>query len=139
MKVKDVMHEGVAWVSPDEPVAKIAAVMRDQDVGAVPVGENDRLIGIVTDRDIALRSFSNGKDPLKMTARDVMTGPITYCLADEEVDDAVRLMEKSRIRRLPVINKEKRMVGMLSLGDIAAVASPSLCNETLRAVSAHHA
>jgi CBS domain-containing protein len=139
MKVKDAMHEGVAWVAPDEPIARIAAVMRDEDVGAVPVGENDRLIGMVTDRDIAVRGLANGSDPRKMTARDVMTGPITFCLADEDVEDAVRLMEKNKIRRLPVINKQKRMVGMLSLGDVAALGSPSLCNETLRAVSAHHA
>jgi CBS domain-containing protein len=139
MKVKDVMHTGVAWVSPDEPIAKIAAVMRKEDVGAVPVGENDRLIGMVTDRDIVLRGLANGSDPLQMTARDVMTGPITYCLAEEEVDDAIRLMEKNEIRRLPVINSKKRMVGMLSLGDVAMHASASLSGEALRAVSAHHA
>jgi CBS domain-containing protein len=139
MKVKDVMHGGVAWVSPDAPLPKIAAIMRKEDVGAVPVGENDRLIGMVTDRDIALRGLSNGRDPLKMTAREVMTGPITYCLAEEDVEDAVRLMEQKKIRRLPVIGSNKRMVGMLSLGDVAAIASTSLCNETMRAVSAHHA
>ncbi len=139
MKVKDAMHKGVAWVAPDISVAEIAAVMRDEDVGAVPVGENDRLIGIVTDRDIAVRAWANGADSQQLTARDVMSGPITYCLADEDIEDAVRLMEKNKIRRLPVINKQKRMVGMLSLGDIAALGSPMLCNETLRAVSAHHA
>jgi CBS domain-containing protein len=138
MKVKDVMHEGVAWVSPEEPVAKIAAMMRDKDIGAIPVGENDKLVGMVTDRDIALRGFASGADPLQMKARDVMTGPITYCLAEEDVEDAVRIMEQKQIRRLPVISKQKRMVGMLSLGDLAACAAPSLCNETLRAVSAHH-
>lgn len=138
MKVKDVMHEGVAWVSPDEPLAKIAAMMRDQDVGAIPIGENDRLIGMVTDRDIAVRGLASGSDPLQMKARDVMSGPITYCLADEDVEDAIRIMEHKQIRRLPVINKEKRMVGMLSIGDVAAMGSPTLCHETLRAVSAHH-
>jgi CBS domain-containing protein len=138
MKVKDVMHSGVAWVSPNEPLPKIAALMRKEDVGAIPVGENDRLIGMVTDRDIALRGLSNGNDPLQLTARDVMTGPITYCLAEEDVEDAVRLMEQKQIRRLPVIDKKKRMVGMFSLGDVAAIAPSSLCSETLRAVSAHH-
>lgn len=138
MKVKEVMHAGVAWVAPDEPLAKIAAVMRDEDVGAIPVGENDRLIGIVTDRDIAVRGLTGKKDPSQLTARDVMTAPITYCLEEEDIEDAVRLMEQHQVRRLPVISKQKRMIGMLSLGDVAAIASPSLCNETLRAVSAHH-
>lgn len=132
MKVKDVMHEGVAWVSPDEPVSKVAAIMRDKDVGAIPVGENDRLIGMVTDRDIAVRGCASGADLQQMKARDVMTGPITYYLADEEVEDAVRIMEQKQIRRLPVISKQRRMVGMLSLGDVAAVAAPSLCNGRYR-------
>jgi CBS domain-containing protein len=139
MKVSEVMHKGTFWVSPDEPIAKVAAVMQSEDVGAVPVGENDRLIGMVTDRDIALRGFAEGCDPLQLTARDVMTGPITYCLADEDIEDAVRLMEMKQIRRLPVIDRKKRMVGMLSLGDVAAQTPQSICTETLRAVSAHHA
>lgn len=138
MKVKDAMHEGVAWVAPDQPISQVAAVMRDKDIGAVPVGENDRLIGMVTDRDIAVRGLANGNDLQKLTARDVMSSPIAFCLANEDVEDAVRIMEKKQIRRLPVINAQKRMVGMLSLGDIAASASSSICNETLRAVSAHH-
>jgi CBS domain-containing protein len=139
MKVKNVMHKGTVWVSPDEPLAKVAAVMRSEDVGAVPVGENDRLIGMLTDRDITVRGFAEGCDPLQLTARDVMTGPITFCLADEDIEDAVRLMEMKQIRRLPVIDKKRRMVGMLSLGDVAAVTPPAICTETLRAVSAHHA
>ena len=139
MKVRDIMHKGTVWVSPDEPIAMVAAMMRSEDVGSVPVGENDRLIGMVTDRDIAVRGFAEGCDPLQLTARDVMTGPITYCVADEDIEDAVRLMEIKQIRRLPVIDHKKRMVGMLSLGDVAAHTSQSICTETLRAVSAHHA
>lgn len=139
MKVKDAMHKDVAWVAPDEPIAKVAAVMREKDIGAIPVGENDRLIGMVTDRDIAVRGLVNGSASMQMTAHEVMTHPIIYCMAEEDIEDAVRLMKKNKIRRLPVIDKQKRMVGMLSLGDIAAVASPSICRETLRAVSTHHA
>jgi CBS domain-containing protein len=138
MKVKEIMHSGVAWVAPDEPLANVANVMRKQDVGAIPVGENDRLIGMVTDRDIAIRGFVQGKDPLQMTARDVMSKGITYCLEDEDVDDAVRLMEDKQIRRLPVINARKRMVGMVSMGDVAARVPASLAAEMLKSVSAHH-
>lgn len=139
MKVKEIMHSGVAWVDPSEPLASVATRMRKDDIGSVPVGENDRLIGMVTDRDIALRGFADGKDPLQMTARDVMSEGIVYCLEDEEIDDAVRLMEDRRMRRLPVLNKGKRMVGMISIGDVAARAPASLSAEMLRAVSAHHA
>lgn len=138
MKVREIMHSGVSWVEPDEPLAKVANRMREQDIGAIPVGEYDRLIGMVTDRDIAIRAFLNGKDPLQMTARDVMSEGITYCLADEDVDDAIRIMERQKIRRLPVISNDKRMVGMISIGDVAAKASSSLSSEMLKAVSAHH-
>lgn len=138
MKVKDVMHKGVAWAAPAQSVSEIANMMRKEDVGAIPVGDNDRLIGMVTDRDIVLRGLANGTDSQKLSARDVMSEPITYCLEDEDIEDAVRLMENKQIRRLPVINKQKRMVGMVSIGDIAAKAGPALCSETMRAVSAHH-
>ncbi|MGP1354807.1 MAG: CBS domain-containing protein [Parasphingopyxis sp.] len=138
MKVKDVMHDGVAWVEPDTLLSKVAVTMRDEDVGSIPVGEDDRLVGMVTDRDIAIRALADGKDPLQLTAGDVMTDEIFYCTADEEVEDAVRIMENNEIRRLPVIDHNKRMVGMLSMGDVAARAPASLSSEMLKAVSAHH-
>jgi CBS domain-containing protein len=139
MKVKDAMHKGVEWVSPDTPVSKVAALMKKLDVGAVPVGENDRLIGMVTDRDITCRGLANSKDPAKLTARDVMTEGIVYCTEGEDLADAARLMEQKQIRRLPVINDKKRMVGMLSLGDLSHAASRTLTGEVVSAVSAHHA
>lgn len=139
MKVKDVMHAGATWIDPDAQISEVAERMRKDDVGAIPVGQHDRLIGMITDRDIALRGLSGKLDPLQMTARDVMSEPIVYCNANEELEDAVHIMERQQIRRLPVIDEHRRMVGMLSLGDVAARATPSLCAETLRAVSAHHA
>jgi len=137
MKVKDLMHEGVAWFGPDTPLPEIARTMRDQDIGCMPIGENDRLIGMVTDRDIACRAVADGNDCSKMKARDVMSKPIIYCYEDEEVDDAVHVMDQHAVRRLPVINREKRMVGMLSLGDISARAGRELAGEALHATSAH--
>ena len=139
MKVKEVMHGGATWIGPDTPVTEIAEKMRNEDIGAIPVGENDRLIGMVTDRDIVVRGLSGESDPLQLSARDVMSKPIVWCSANEELDDAVQIMESKQIRRLPVIDENKRMVGMLSLGDVAAKAPPAICSETLRAVSAHHA
>lgn len=138
MKVKDAMHAGVTWVEPDTRVGELARMMRDQDIGSIPIGENDRLVGMVTDRDIVCKGLANGKDVSALTARDVMSGPIIYCRADEEIDDAVRIMEEHEIRRLPVINEDKRMVGMLSMGDIADCASRDLTAEVTRAVADHH-
>jgi CBS domain-containing protein len=139
MKVKDAMHTGVTWFEPATPLAEVARAMRDQDNGSVPIGENDRLVGMVTDRDIICRGLAQNGDCLKMTARDVMTKPIIYCYEDEEVGDAVHVMEKHRVRRLPVINRDKRMVGMLSLGDISMGAGRELAGEAIKATSAHHA
>jgi CBS domain-containing protein len=133
------MHKGVEWVNPDTPVAEIAKRMRDKDVGAIPVGENDRLVGMVTDRDITCRAVANGKDISKMSARDVMTKGIVYCRDTEELDDALRIMEQKKLRRLPVINEKKRMVGILSLGDIAHSATHELTGEVMSAVAEHHA
>jgi CBS domain-containing protein len=138
MKVKEVMHKGAEWASPQTPVTDVARKMRDLDIGAIPVGENDRLIGMVTDRDIACRGVANGEDAAKLTARDVMSRGIFYCNDAEDLEDALRIMEQKRVRRLPVINDQKRMVGMLSLGDIAHAASHELSGEVTAAVSAHH-
>lgn len=138
VKVAEVMHAGAVWVAPDAPLAVIAEQMNAQDIGAVPVGENDHLIGMVTDRDIVVRAFADKADPSQLTARDVMSEPIIFCTANEDLEDAVRIMEREQVRRLPVIDHNRRMVGMLSLGDVAARAPASLAAETLKAVSAHH-
>jgi CBS domain-containing protein len=139
MKVSEVMHNRVTWVDPNTAIAEVAKKMRDEDVGAIPVGENDRLVGMITDRDIACRGVANGGDVKGMKARDVMTKGIVYCRDDEDLDDAVRIMEDKKIRRLPVINGKKRMVGMLSIGDISHAAPRDVTGEVVRAVSAHHA
>lgn len=139
MKVKDVMHTGVTWVDPGMAVADVAKRMRDEDIGAIPVGENDKLVGMVTDRDIAVRAVATGKDPKATKVRDVMTKGIVYCREDDTLENAAKVMEEKHIRRLPVINKQKRMVGMLSLGDIAKQGSPKIVSEIMREVSAHHA
>jgi CBS domain-containing protein len=139
MKVKEMMHKGVQWVSPDTPLAAIAKTMQQHDIGAIPVGENDRLVGMVTDRDIAMRGFANGKDISKLTARDVMTKGVIWCRDSDSAGAAAHLMETKRIRRLPVIDEKKRMVGMLSLGDLSHAASQKTTAEALKAVSAHHA
>lgn len=139
MKVREAMHRGVEWVAPDTPVTELARLMRTRDIGAVPIGENDRLIGMVTDRDIVCNGLArDGFDAQRATARDVMTPGIHCCREDDDLLKAVKHMESLNIRRLPVINKGKRMVGILSLGDISHSAPNDLLTECVKSVSAHH-
>jgi len=139
MKVKDAMHKGVEWVGPDTPVTELAKLMREHDIGAIPIGEDDRLIGMVTDRDIVCKGLAkDGFDAGRTTARDVMTQGIHCCREDDDLAKAVRHMEQLKVRRLPVINKSKRMVGILALGDISHSAPTDLVSECIKSVSAHH-
>ena len=101
MDVSRAMHAHADWVSADTPVSEVARMMKKDDIGAVPVGKNDKLIGMITDRDIALRVVAEGRDPAKTTAEEVMTKGIIYCQTHETVEDAIHLMEQKRIRRLP--------------------------------------
>jgi CBS domain-containing protein len=139
MKVQTAMHKGVEWVGPDTPITELAKLMRQHDVGSIPIGENDQLIGMVTDRDIVCNGLAqNGFDARRATARDVMTEGIHCCRDDDDLANAVRHMEALKVRRLPVINKSKRMVGILSLGDVSHSAPSDLLSECVKSVSAHH-
>jgi CBS domain-containing protein len=132
------MHTGVTSVAPSTAVKSIAKQMQDQDIGAIPVSENGKLVGIVTDRDIVCRALAQGQSPQAATARDVMSGNVVCCKADDDVERAVRLMEEKHVRRLPVVDGKQQMVGMLSLGDVSARMPLDLGGELLRSVSAHH-
>jgi CBS-domain-containing membrane protein len=113
--------------------------MCTHNIGAIPIGENDRLIGMVTDRDIVCKGLAqDGFDVHRATARDVMTPGIHCCREDDDLTKAVRHMEMLEVRRLPVINKSKRMVGMLALGDFSNLAPSELLSEYVKSVSAHH-
>lgn len=138
MKVKQAMHSGVDWCSPRTSLVEVARLMRDDDVGAIPIGENDRLTGMVTDRDIVIRAIAEGVDVSKLHADDVMSRGIIYCTADEDIEDAIHRMEEKHVRRLPVIDGNKRMVGMLSLGDFSHAIGHELTGEWAEAISAHH-
>ncbi|MBA8909858.1 CBS domain-containing protein [Aminobacter ciceronei] len=138
MNIEKAMHKGAKWVSPDTPVSEVAALMRKDDIGSVPVGDGDRLVGMITDRDLVLRALPDGADPKALKARDVMTRGIVYCRTDQSIEDAIHLMEDRKIRRLPVINDKKRLVGMLSLGDVSHHASRKLSGELMHAVASPH-
>jgi predicted transcriptional regulator len=139
MKVKDAMHKGVDWVNPDTPITEIAKLMKEHDIGCIPIGEDDKLIGMVTDRDIVCKGLANGKfDPGRAKASDVMTEGIHCCREDDDLAKAVHHMETLKVRRLPVINRNKRMVGMISLGDISHFTSGELMSGYVKSVAAHH-
>lgn len=139
MEISKAMHSPARWVEAETPVGEVAKMMALEDIGAIPVGHDDRLIGMVTDRDIVSRVIAKGLDPAKTTAEQAMTKGIVYCSTHETIEDAVHLMDQKQIRRLPVLDDKKRLVGMLSLGDISHSVPRSLSGELLHAVSAHHA
>jgi CBS domain-containing protein len=112
------MTPDVRLVSPDESIIDAARMMADSDCGALPVSENDRLVGMITDRDIVVRALAQGKDG-DTRIRDVMSQDIKYCFEDDDVSDVARNMGDLQVRRLPVVNRDKRLTGILSLGDIA--------------------
>lgn len=118
MNVENCMSEGVLLCSPSTSIREAARKMKEADAGFLPVGENDRLVGMVTDRDIAIRAVAAGKG-CETTVREVMTSEVEYCFEDEDIAEAAAKMGELRVRRLPVLNRDKRLVGVISLGDIA--------------------
>lgn len=119
MYVRDVMTREVNLASPEDTLKRAAQMMTDMDCGILPVGEDDRLVGMLTDRDIAVRAVAQGKSPTKCKVREVMSSEVKYIYEDESVEDAVRNMSNLQVRRLPVLNRGKRLVGIISLGDVA--------------------
>lgn len=139
MKVRDVMHRGITSVEPGASLREVAKHMRDGDVGAILVKADEKLVGIVTDRDIACRAFADGGNLASLTARDVMTRDVICCSPDDDIGVAIAAMEAKKIRRLPVTDSHKTMLGMLSLGDISHKVGKARSGEVLQAVSGHHA
>ena len=134
MEVRHLMTRDVRTISPDVTIQHAAKIMADLDAGVVPVAEKDQLVGIITDRDIAVRGIAKGKGP-NANVREVMTDHVKYCFDDQEVDEVSQNMGELKIRRLPVVNRSKRLVGLLSLGDIAFGHAGILISETMREIS----
>lgn len=136
MQVKDVMTPRCECIGPDTTLDKAAQRMQELDVGPLPVCDHDRLAGIVTDRDIVIRAVAEGRDPHTTRVRDVMTPGITYCFEDDDVASAAETMKNRQIRRLVVLDRDKRLVGIVSLGDLAVVTDDRrMTGETLRRIS----
>lgn len=118
MKVSECMSKDVKTISPGDSIRHAAQAMRDIEAGFLPVGENDRLVGVITDRDIAVRAIADGKGP-DTSIRDVMSEEVLYCFDDEDMEAVSSKMAEQQIRRMPVVNRDKRLVGVISLGDVA--------------------
>ena len=124
MQISEVMTRTVRTITPDETISQAAKMMAEIDTGAIPVGDNDRLVGMITDRDIAVRAVAQDRGP-ETKVRDVMTPDVKYCFEDEDVDKVVKNMAEIQVRRLPVVSRDKRLVGTVSMGDIAISAGPN--------------
>jgi CBS domain-containing protein len=135
MLVKDVMTSKVEWIQPNLTIKEVARLMKDKNIGCVPVGENDRVVGIITDRDLVERGIAEGADPETATARQVMSKGITWCFDDQSLDEAAQLMDERQIHHLPVMNREKRMVGIVCLADLALKGSPEVTRDVFRLTS----
>ncbi len=137
MQPRDIMTRDVDVVRPEAPIREAAMKMRSLDVGPIPVCDGERLIGTLTDRDITIRAVAERRDPDETLVRDVTTHDVAFCFEDQDVEQAATLMEQRQIRRIPVLNEQKRMVGIVSLGDLAlGTRDPERVGQTLKEVSA---
>ena len=134
MKVAEVMTRQVEVASPEDTLRQAAGRMAELDTGALPVGEGDRLVGMLTDRDIAVRAVAQGRGP-ETKVREAMTPEVRYCFEDEDLEDAVRSMGENKVRRLPVMSREKRLVGIVSFGDVALYGDSGQTDAAAAAVS----
>jgi CBS domain-containing protein len=131
MLVKDIMTPHAEWIRADASLREVARTMRDKDIGCLPVGEHDKLIGMITDRDICCRAVAQGLDPAACKAKDVMSKGITWCYDDQSDAEALELMEQKQIHHLPVLSRKKRIVGVITLGDLALRSSQALAKSLM--------
>lgn len=135
MKLKDVMTTQVEVVRPEASLQEAAEKMRSLDVGALPVCDGQQLKGMVTDRDITIRATAQGRDPKATPVRDVLSPELAYAFEDQDLEEAERLMQEKQIRRLPVLNRDKQLVGIVALADVVAEAGKKDAARTVQAVS----
>ena len=136
MLVKQVMSTHPEYIPPETTLADAAKLMREKDFGFLPIGENDRLIGAITDRDISVRATAEGVDPKREKVRDYMTAKVWYCYQDDDIEKCAKNMKKNQTHRLIVLNDKKRMTGIVSIGDIAKKCrDEELCGEIVEGIS----
>ena len=134
MQIREAMSNDVRIASPSQTIRDAAILMAKIDAGILPVGDNDRLVGMISDRDIAVRAIALGKGP-DTPVREMMSEDVKYCFEDDDVDDVAQNMADIKVRRLPVLNKSKRLVGIVSLGDLALTDGPANAGEALCGIS----
>lgn len=134
MKIAELMTPDVEVIRPDDTLHTAARMMADLDAGILPVGENDRLVGMITDRDITVRAVAEGRDPEKTTVRETMSDQVRYCFDDENPQEVAQKMGAWQVRRLPVLNRDKRLVGIVSLGDLV-IGAEEPAKEALKEIS----
>jgi CBS domain-containing protein len=134
MKISDCMTRDVQIANPQMTLREAATLMGECDAGALPVGENDRLVGMLTDRDIAIRGVAEGKGP-DATVREAMSPDVCWCYEDESVEGVLRRLGDEQIRRMPVLNRDKRLVGIVAIADLSAAAKPQETGATLTQIS----
>ena len=134
MRVSEAMTREVRIANPGQTIRDVARIMSEIDAGSLPVGENDRLVGMITDRDIAIRAVAQGKGP-DTPVREVMSAEVKYCYEDEDLEHVAENMGDIQVRRLPVVNRDKRLVGIVSLGDISQNEDAETTGETTAKVS----
>jgi CBS domain-containing protein len=133
--VDEVMATRPRAATPDTPIPAVAELMATEDVGAIPVLDGDRLVGMVTDRDIVIRVIARGKDPRGMTVREIATGDLVTLRADQDLSEALRLMAQHQVRRLPVVDDGDRLIGIVSQADVAREARERASGEMLEEIS----
>lgn len=134
MKIRDVMTPEVRTIAPSSTIQEAARLMAETDVGALPVAENDRLVGMITDRDIAVRAIASGLAPAT-PVREAMSPEIKYCFADDEVDEVCENLADQQLRRLPVVDADKKLVGIVSLADLAKHGDNDSTGEALEGIT----
>ena len=135
MKVKDIMSREVHVARPDETLRDVAQKMADYDIGSLPVCDGQKIQGMITDRDIAIRAVAQGKSPDTTKVREVMSEDVKYCFDDQDIADVAQNMGDIQVHRLPVVNHDKRLVGIISLADIANTAGPELAGDAVQGIS----
>jgi CBS domain-containing protein len=136
MKIKDIMTQDIECVWPDDTLQEAALKMKEMEIGPLPVCERDKIVGMLTDRDITVRGVARGCDPLSTRVRDVMTREVIHCYDDEDTEAAERLMQRWQVRRVLVVDRDEHLVGILSLGDLAAESgNPQRVGEVLQDIS----
>ena len=135
MRVKEIMSRDIKLINPRAHLNDAAKLMREKDIGMIPVGEDDRLEGVITDRDIIIRALGKGKTLEQLTVKEVMTPKCQTCFEDDSIEEATRHMSKDQIRRLAVLDKNNHVVGIISLGDISAKGSDIEAARALHSIS----